>query len=184
VTSNFLLGQHPAEKNDPQKHPTLINRNDVDSIGGKPIDFYLNHRDIDAAAKLFYLGKYALYDDNETFHFLNEVLTDHDATRPFYFFIFNQALKMSDGALAEIMSSICRTYVAKYPCEFLRYLDDTVASVNVAQWASFIGFDVFDKESFEQFSSEIEKEVKESCPDNRSSWSKLKLGIKENLEEK
>lgn len=77
VTSSLLQGQEVCEKNDPKKHPTLTNKTYVDKITGRPINFYLNHRDIDSPAKLF------LYDDEETFGFLDSVLTKNAETRPF-----------------------------------------------------------------------------------------------------
>ena len=75
ISTSIVFGQEVAEKNDPIKHPTLTNNNYVDKINGRPIDFYLNHKDIDTPAKLFYKGKYALYDDEETFKFLDSVMT-------------------------------------------------------------------------------------------------------------
>ena len=69
MTTNLIFGQNISERHDPTKHPTLTNKTFVDRLNNRPIDFYLNHKNIDTPAKLFYQGKYALYDDQETFSF-------------------------------------------------------------------------------------------------------------------
>jgi hypothetical protein len=125
------LDRRFLRRNDPKKHPTLTNKKTVDKLNGRPIDFYLNHKDIDTPAKLFYKGQYALYDDEETFRFLDSVLTENTETRQFYFFIYNQAMEVTDGALAEYMTSVSRHYLEKYPCEFLLHLNDKVSKIDL-----------------------------------------------------
>jgi hypothetical protein len=184
ISTSIVLGQVISEKNDPNKHPTLTNKNYVDKINGRPIDFYLNHKDIDSPAKLFYKGKYALYDDEETFRFLESVLTENTETRPFYFFIYNQAMDVTDGALAEYMTSVCRRYLEKYPCEFLLHLNDKVSKVDLEKWTGFIGFDVYDKKTFTKFVIDIDQKVKGNCSTSKLNWDKVKVKIDEKLEDK
>jgi CTP:phosphocholine cytidylyltransferase-like protein len=184
VTASIAQGQEISEKNDPKKHPNFTNKNHVDKIDGRPIDFYLRHKAIDTPAKMFYKGEYALYDDEETFRFLDGILTDNAETRPFYLFIYNQAMEVTDGALAEYMTSICRRYLEKYPCEFLLHLNDKVSRIDVEKWTGFIGFDVYDKETFDKFVMGIDQKVKGNCPTRKSYWDKVKIKIEEKLEVK
>jgi len=175
---SIVNGQGVSGENDPTKHPTSVNRNFVNTINGKPIAFYLNHKSIDTPAKLFYQGKYALYDDDQTFAFLDSLLTNNEETRPFYFFIFNQALRLSDGALSEFMSGICR----QYPCEFLKYFDNKVYKLDKEKWTGFIGFDVNDKVSFEKLVTRIDQIVRTNCSKRKLIWDKVKIRIEEKLE--
>jgi len=184
VTTSIIHGQEISEKNDPKKHPTLTNKKYVDRIDGRPIDFYLNHKDIDTPSKLFYKGKYALYDDEETFSFLKSVLTENSETRPFYLFIYNQAMEVTDGALAEYMTSVCRRYFEKYPCEFLLHLNEKDSKVDLKKWTGFIGFDLYDRKTFEEFVIDVDQNVKGNCPTSKSNWDKVKVKIEENLEDK
>jgi hypothetical protein len=184
ITALMARGQEISEKNNPKKHPTLINKNYVDKLSGRPIDFYLNHKDIDDPAKLFYKGQYALYDDDETFRFLDSILTENDETRPFYLFIYHQAMEVTDGALAEYMAGVCRRYVEKYPCEFLLHLNDKAPKIDVEKWTGFIGFDIYDKKTFERLVIDIEKKVIGNCSASKSNWDKLKVKINEKLEDK
>jgi hypothetical protein len=183
IATRIIHGQEILEKTDPQKHPTFTNKNYVDKIDGRPIDFYLSHKDIDTPAKLFYKGEYALYDDEETFRFLNGILTENAETRPFYLFIYNQAMEVTDGALTECMTSICRRYVEKYPCEFLLHLNDKVSRIDVEKWTGFVGFDIYDKKWFDKFVIDIDQKVKGNCATSKSNWDKVKIKIEEKLED-
>ena len=184
LATSLTFGQEISEKNDPKKHPTLTNRKTVDKLNGRPIDFYLNHKNIDTPAKLFYKGQYALYDDEETFRFLDGILTENAETRPFYLFIYNQAMVVTDGALSEYMASVCRRYIEKYPCEFLLHLDDKVSKIDLEKWTGFIGFDVYDKVTFEKLVTDIGRKVKTGCSTRKLDWDKVKVKIEEKLESK
>ena len=184
VASSLLQGQEIADKNDPKEHPTLTNKTFVNKLNGRSIDFYLNHKSIDSPAKLFYKGRYALYDDEETFSFLDSVMTKNEETRPFYLFIYNQAMKVTDGALSEYMASVCRRYLEKYPCEFFAGLNDNVSKIDVDKWTGFIGFDIYDRKTFDSVVADVDKKVKNSCSSRTSDWKKVKLKIEDKLEEK
>jgi len=182
--TSITFGQGTSEKNDPKKHPTLTNKKRVDNLNARPIDFYLNHKDIDTPAKLFYKGQYAVYDDQETFRSLDGILTENAETRPFYLFIYSQAMIVTDGALAEYMAGVCRRYVEKYPCEFLLNLEDQTSMIDLEKWTGFIGLDLYDKDSFEKFVFVIRKKVKTDCSTRTLDWEKVKVKIEEKLDAK
>jgi hypothetical protein len=184
ATSSLIQGQEIAEKNNPKKHPTLTNKTFVDKIDGRSIEFYLNHKGIDSPAKLFYKGKYSLYDDEETFSFLDSILTKNSETRPFYLFIYNQAMKVTDGALSEYMASVCKRYFETYPCEFIAHLNDKISKTDLEKWTAFIGFEIYDGKAFESFAVDVDKKVNSSCPTKMPDWDKVKLKIEDKLEEK
>jgi hypothetical protein len=178
-----LRGQVTSQ-NDPTKYPGLTNTSFVDKIKGRPIEFYLGHKDIGLTAKLFYQGKFAISDDGGTFSFLDSLLTSNKETKPFYFFIYNQAMKITDGSVAEYMSGLCRTYLMKFPCDFLQDSKHNEYQVDLDKWTAFIGFDIYDIANFEKVMSELDKQVKNRCSTESTNWDKIKLKIKNNLEEK
>ncbi|MCA4899357.1 MAG: hypothetical protein ACK514_17540 [Bacteroidota bacterium] len=91
---------------------------------------------------------------------------------------------VNDGALAEYMASVCKRYIEKYPCEFLLHLDDKVSKIDLEKWTGFIGFDVYDKDSFQKFALEIDRKVKTDCSTRKLDWDKVKVRIEEKLEDK
>lgn len=181
--SSLLRGQ-VSSQNDPTKYPGLTNKTFVDKIKGRPIEFYLTHKDIGQTAKLFYQGKFAISDDEGTFSFLDSLLTSNKETKPFYFFVYNQVMKITDGSVAEHMAGLCRAYLTKFPCDFLQETNDKEYQVDLVKWTAFIGFDIYDIATFEKVMSDIDKQVKNRCSTKTTDWDKLKLKIRDNLEEK
>jgi hypothetical protein len=184
VASHSLPGQNVAPKNDPKKHPALTNKTFVSKLDGRPIDFYLHHKDIDAPAKLFYKGQYALYDDDETFGFLDSLLTNNPETKPFYEFVFNQAMKVSDGAISEYMAEISKRHLEQSPCDFLRNITRNVSKVDRDAWTDFIGWQIYDRKSFDILIPRLDKAVLKTCPTQKETWDKLKVEFEAKLEQK
>ncbi|MBL7870568.1 MAG: hypothetical protein JNM78_03070 [Cyclobacteriaceae bacterium] len=162
----------------------MINKTFVTKIEGQSIDFYLVHKDIGLPAKMFYRGQYALYDDEETFGFLDSLLTKNTETRPFYFFVFNQAMKVTDGALSEYMANICLRYLETMPCEFLRNIFQNVSKADRNTWTSFIGWQIYDKKTFDKIMMAVGKNVSTNCSSQKQAWDKLKPEIENGLEVK
>ena len=184
LTMTRLHCQDISEQNNPKKHPTLVNTTSVDVISGKPVDFYLQHKDISNTAKLFYKGEYALSDDDGTFSFLDSVLTDNYETRPFYFFILSQAVKISDGAVSEYVSGVCVKYIGKFPCEFLSNSKSKGNKIETEKWALFVADDFGETSKFDKYSEEINDEIVVLCPARRNDWKNLALLIKKKIEDK
>ncbi|UZR96234.1 SH3 domain-containing protein [Chondrinema litorale] len=153
--------------NRPDKYSTLTNHMFVSELEGKPITYYLNHADIDVYAKMFYQGQFALSDDDLTFSFLDSLLTTNPDTKPFYFHIFNCIVRVSDGALSEIVSGYCNTYFEKYPCDFIAIKARDNYSELYTKWINFTAYEYyFEFGSIDEFNNkidEIEKKVKIDC---------------------
>jgi hypothetical protein len=128
--------QNVPEQNDPKKHPRHTNTVRVGDLQGHPIDFYLKHKNIDNVAKMFYKGEYAIYDDEGTFAIIDSVMTTNVETQPFYFFVFNRVMDLSDGSVAEFISTRCTQYIKTFPCQFLSRLKNTEYKTNVERWAA------------------------------------------------
>lgn len=155
--SEFSFSQVP-DCNNPQKFTHSVNKEFVTELNGKPIDYYLNHRQIDQYAKLYYQGKFATSDDTLTFAFLDSVLTRNPETKPFYLFVFNSVVSFADGALSEVVVEYCWEYFEKHPCEFFALSDDKRYSKNYCKWfdEASSGY-YFEEESAETASSRLDK---------------------------
>ena len=130
-----------SEWNNPKKHPYSINTWYVDTLNGRPINFFLNNPKIDKYSKMYYKGEFAASDDELTFAFLDSVVTTNPDTRDFYLFIFNSVLRITDGALSEYIGKDCRAYFEKYPCDFLKLKNAKLYSDNYQRWISFAAFE-------------------------------------------
>ncbi len=129
------------ESNNPIKYPLRINKLKVDSLEGKPIEFYLKHAKIDTYAKLFYKGEFAIADDTLTFAILDSLLTLNTETRAFYLYIFNCAIRVSNVALSEYLSAPCRAYFEEYPCEFRKMKTNKLYHDNYKKWLHYVAHD-------------------------------------------
>jgi hypothetical protein len=123
------------------------------SIGGRPANFYLDHKAITSDAKLYYEGRLTPSDNPRTFAILDSALTRNAQIRPFYFFILNQVMKTADVALSEYVATVCTRYVSQYPCEFFQRQTDPSYEVNARRWAEFIAFDLYTTEALKKYSA-------------------------------
>jgi len=170
----------PAENNPKTKY-TLTNKNFTTMIKDKPITYYLNHPDIDKYSKMYYQGQFQLYDNSETFGFLDSLMTQNDDTRPFYFYVFNSILSISDGALSEYVSGICLDYFKKYTCEFITYDKNSEITVSKSTWTDFIGWQLYTKSEYNKFTVTIDKKITNQCHDFVKDWNTLKNEIETKL---
>ena len=167
-----------SEYNDPKKYPYQVNKIFVDSIAGKSIEYYLNHPNIDNYSKAFYKKDFAVSDDDITFSITDSVFTKNIETRPFYIFIFNSIVDLSDGALSEIVSLNCFEFIKQNTCEFIRlkYCKDYNLLYN--KWVDLAAFGSYPyEENFNSILNEFITESKDSC----SGYKKDLDILKENL---
>ena len=147
LTMLFLLAvkcfAQVSTMNNPDRYPTQINKWFTDSIDGRPTSYYLNHTGIDKYSKLFYQGKFAVSDDDFTFAFLDSITTTNDDKRKFYIYTLNSVLKLADGALAEVMGQYCRSFLEKYPCEFIELKYNKLYTDNYDVWINFAGLEYY-----------------------------------------
>lgn len=175
------------DMNNPDKFPFSVNKWFIKSLNGKPIEFYLNHPDIDKYSKLFYKGKFAVSDDTLTFAFLDSVLTNNQETKEFYLFVFNSVLRITDGALSEYIGQDCRMYFEKFPCDFIKLKDSELYSDNYQKWIDFAGYEYyFEDNPIETVNREIElikKNLLLDCPKQSSELENIRLKIIEHIKE-
>ncbi len=179
-------GQIP-ELNNPEKFPNQINKWFVDSLNNKPINYYLNHPEIDKYSKLFYKGKFAVSDDNLTFSILDSVLTPNQETKAFYLFVFNSILRITDGALSEYIGLDCRAYLEKYPCDFIKLKNNKLYSDNYQKWIDFSAFEYyFEQEPIRTINEKMEiiKPIVEvNCKNHNTELENIRLKLIEFIKE-
>jgi hypothetical protein len=153
----------------------LLNKTKVKTINNQSINYYLNNKNIDKYAKLYYNRKFVPSDDSITFAFLDSICTKNNVTRPFYIFIFNEILKVADAALGEGMTSMCLEFVTKYPCEFIRF-SHTEKLIDLEAWCGALTFTQYNDENISQINN-IETHIKKTCPSFLETWKKIRVNI-------
>ncbi|MEW7289948.1 SH3 domain-containing protein [Aquimarina sp. 2304DJ70-9] len=171
------------EYNKPKKKLWSVNKIFAGKINGKSIIYYLNHPEIDRFSKMYYQGQFKLSDNKETFKFLDSVMTQNDDTRPFYFYIFNNVLSVSDGALSEYVAETCLDYFKKNTCEFMAYDQNPEIKIHIDIWTDFIGWQLYTKSEFDKFIVLIDEKINKRCLDHISDWKNLKELIRSKLDE-
>ena len=171
------------EENKPAPVQSLTNIQFTGTIDGRSITFYLNQPRIDPFSKMFYQGQFQLADNDETYGFLDSVITKNKATRPFYFFVFNSAVGMADGAIAEVMAETCLEFFTKYPCTFFKYSISEECRVDMPKWAELIAFQLNDKAGYIKLKARVDKLLNSSCSSYLNEWTEFQKELENNLEE-
>lgn len=90
-------------------------------LRGQPIAFYLAHEHIPQACKDMYTGKRKPSADKEVLALLDSMFTLNDETKPFYFLTITQTMPKADGAYAEALGVMAKSFVETRTREFLNY---------------------------------------------------------------
>ncbi len=171
------------EYNNPQNRKNLVNGSFTSTIKGKPITFYLNHSEIDKFSKMFYQGQFTLFDNSETFRFIDSVMTKNKETQPFYFYLFNSIISMSDGALSEYIAGVCLDYFELYTCEYFSSVESKEYNVNETEWTTYIGWQLYAQPEFEKFKNKMEMKLRNSCSQYYDDWRVFSEKAEKYLEE-
>ncbi len=121
----------------------LTHQPEVDSIAGKPVKFYIENPKCDPLAIAFYYGKYRPTDESKTGQLLALAITDNESLRPFYRWILDATIIVSDGALAEYPGIPARKYAEKFPEELFAFLDADTTQTRYNNWTDIISYSGF-----------------------------------------
>jgi hypothetical protein len=141
----------------------LINKSRIDELNGKPISFYLSHKGIDKNSKKFYRGEIGVSNDSITKSIVDSLLTNNLETRPFYFFLFNQIVDLSNGQMVDIVAPKCTEFVREYPCDFFNSFNQNEININVVKWTTYIGLTLKDKTTYFDFRNKIDSIIRINC---------------------
>jgi len=128
-----------------------------DTIGGKPVSFYLDNPKVADIAKAFYKGQYRPTDNDSTMQLLSYVTTSDSSIRPFYRWCLDFTITISDGALGEYPGVPALAYATKFPKEFFDYMDKDNSGQRYKQWTEIIAYSGLN--SYDKKKSEIETEI-------------------------
>jgi hypothetical protein len=142
-----------------QRHYSL-----PDSIGGKPVSFYLHNPKVASIAKALYEGQFRPTDNDSTTQLLSYVTTDDSTIRPFYRWCLDFTIQISDGALAEYPGEPALKYATKFPKEFFVYMDKEKSDQRYKQWTEIIAYSGLD--NYEEKPDKIQKQITTKMFDN------------------
>ena len=128
-----------------------------DTIGGKPVSFYLDNPKVASIAKSLYKGQFRPEDNDTTTQLLALVVTDDSIIRPFYRWCLDFTIQISDGALAEYPGEPALKYATKFPKEFFAYMDKNAAGHRYNQWTEIIAYSGLN--DYTKKATEIKKEI-------------------------
>lgn len=111
-----------------------------DTIGGKPVTFYLYDTNIAPIAKALYLGQFIPTDNDSTTQLLSYAITNDSIVRPFYRWCLDFTIQISDGALAEYPGAPALQYATRFPNEFFAYMDKDKSAQRYKQWTEIIAY--------------------------------------------
>ncbi len=144
----------------------------IDTIWHKPVSYYFNNKNCSPISKDFYLGAFRPSDDYTTDALLELACTNDNSLRPFYRWILNKTLYLSDGALAEHTGIPARKYAEKYPKELFVYFDsDSSSSKKYNNWTREISYSgYYDTENSQNpnnrtISNNMARVMKSNCKD-------------------
>jgi len=163
----WIVSAQIPDVNNPELHPKMTNQTTIDSIKGQPISYYMENSHIDQYSKLFYQGKFAVSDDNLTLAILDSLDSDNASTRPFYFYINDQIIKVTNGTLSGFSGFFILEYLTAYPCEFFELSNELNAKTDL--WIYLAAYDIYfdnkPSESQKRTAGVINDLVKSGCPE-------------------
>ena len=164
-----LIAQKPMLVSS-SKHADFTNRNIVTTLNGRPISFYLNHLQIDSYSKMFFKGKLSISSNSITNGIIDSVLTKNPETRPFYFFLFNQIVDLSDETMVDLVANRCVDFVEKYPCDFFNSFNQPDININVVKWTTYMGQALKDRNKYVDFKNVVDCNLKGCCFGVQDLW--------------
>ncbi len=127
-----------SNQNNWQEGFGLTNDPQIDSIWGKPVQYYIDNPKCSPVAIDFYQGEFRPSDNRTTAALLQLVSTDDKKLRPLYRWCLNKTIQIQDGALAEYTGEPARRYAEKFPQEFFDYMDYDTTGDKYSDWVNSI----------------------------------------------
>jgi len=128
-----------------------------DTIGGKPVSFYLNNPNVASIAKALYNVLFRPADNDTTAQLLSLVITNDSLVRPFYRWCLDFTISISDGALGEYTGTPALKYATKFPKEFFAYMNKDTSRQRYKEWTESIAYSGLS--NYDETNSEIENKI-------------------------
>ncbi|MHC1703147.1 MAG: hypothetical protein AB9846_04500 [Tenuifilaceae bacterium] len=166
----FSLGILQAQSINEKSSRKYFNNQKILTLNSQPISFYLNHPNIDVNSKSFYKGELAASSSIITQGMLDSVLTRNNETRPFYFFVLNKIVDLSENDIAGMVSERCKNYIKSFPCEFFNELNQHEFEINVVKWTTYVGQSCSGGSKYVIFRNEVDLKIKTNCNEIYDLW--------------
>jgi len=128
-----------------------------DTIGNRPVSFYLDNPKVAIIAKDFYKGQFRPTDNDSTTLLLSYTTTTDSTLRPFYRWCLDFTISISDGALGEYPGVPALAYATKFPKEFFDYMEKDTSGQRYKKWTEIIAYSGLD--NYNKKESEIESDI-------------------------
>jgi hypothetical protein len=102
---------------------------------------YLDYPEIDTLIIAYCNGTFQPSDDDQTVEFLRILSQENNNLFPFYYRIFNNVLKNSDGALSEMLPEYCFLFIKNYPVEIIE--DFKKNPYTLENYAQMLGYEFY-----------------------------------------
>lgn len=162
---SFRVSAQSIDSNKNHTNNAFTNRLRLNTLNGLEMSYYLNHAGVDEGAKKFYKGEISIKNQQVLYSLTDSLIFCNPEVRPFYFFIFNRVLEISDGSFDELLALKCKDYIERYPCDFFNCFNQPELNINVVKWTTLIGSNLRDKGSFAIFRGGVDAKIKSNCPD-------------------
>jgi len=153
----FVRFLNVPEWNNPTTNSLTINISKKE-IAGHKMTYYLNNTEIDFISKLMVSGNFGLMDEELTFSVMDSIFTSDDLNRHYYFEIFKEISRKSDGALSEVIGGYYIELLRKYPCFFIDKINNEFNNGDIEMMIDFMAFEYhFEKDSEIKVKKDLEK---------------------------
>ena len=118
----------------------------VNVLYEQPIEFFMGHAQLIPHASELYKGKMKLSDDDKTFKLLQNIKQNSvTELQPFYHYLLDFTLSVSDGALSEYMMGYTIDYLDKHTRSFFKeYESMDAANQGLKSWKHFARYTAYD----------------------------------------
>ena len=154
-----------SDSNKHFKNAPVINKVQVNVLRGQPISFFLNHSGIDINSKKVYKGEKSIHEENILNGIMDSLISCGVEVRPFYFFIFNQIVDLSNGDQEERVARVCKEFIENYPCDLFYSFNQPELNINVVKWTTYIGLTLRDRANYIVFKNNVDSKIKTNCAD-------------------
>lgn len=113
-------------------------------LAGHSISYYLNHDQIPQVCKDLFLKKRSPIDDSDILSLMDSIFTSNNDTRPFYFLTITQTMEKADGAYAEPLGMMAKSFVEKRTKEFLVFfMNESLLTIkDFDEWAKSVAGEI------------------------------------------
>jgi hypothetical protein len=113
-------------------------------LNSQPMSFYISHKSIPQVCKDLYTGKRKPADDSDILSLMDSIFTSNKEAAPFYFLTLTRTMDKADGAYAEPLGMMAKSFVETRTKEFIDYFmkEPLLTTENFNDWARFVAGEI------------------------------------------